>query len=395
MRSQVLHNRHLRCAAVRRRRRVPIRRFPRRAGLAFVIAAATALAGAAGVSAEPQTLKDKRAQAQQVRGEIAQIDARLELAVEAYNGASYRLEQLQAEIAKNRRLLGVARRSFAAAQRTVQERLVALYMGGEESTLEVVLGASSLDDLLDRLDSANRISSQDARIVGQLKQARAKMVRRERTLERAERTQRKLVAERAAKKTEIEAQLAERQRLYQSVREEIERLEAAERERQRKLQEELRRREREQQRVLEAGGIDTTRYEGTISIPEGIGTSPGSSIGQRAVQIAMRYLGIPYLWGGASPSTGFDCSGLTMYVFAQLGVQLPHYAASQYTMGVAVSRDQLQPGDLVFFHGLGHMGMYIGNDQFIHAPHTGDVVKISSLSDPWYASTWVGARRVA
>jgi cell wall-associated NlpC family hydrolase len=107
----------------------------------------------------------------------------------------------------------------------------------------------------------------------------------------------------------------------------------------------------------------------------------------------MQYLGVPYVWGGASPS-GFDCSGFSMYVYAQLGVSLPHHAASQYGMGTPVSKDQLQAGDLVFFNGLGHMGIYIGGGQFIHAPHTGDVVKISSLSDSWYARTWVGARRL-
>jgi cell wall-associated NlpC family hydrolase len=83
-----------------------------------------------------------------------------------------------------------------------------------------------------------------------------------------------------------------------------------------------------------------------------------------------------------------------VYVYAQLGISLPHYAAGQYTMGVAVPRDQLQPGDLVFFDGLGHVGIYIGGDQFIHAPHTGDVVKVSSLSESWYAATYVGARRI-
>ena len=111
------------------------------------------------------------------------------------------------------------------------------------------------------------------------------------------------------------------------------------------------------------------------------------------VGIAMRYLGVPYRWGGASPSTGFDCSGFTMYVFAQIGVSLPHYTGSQYQMGSPVSRDQLQAGDLVFFNGLGHMGIYIGGGNFIHAPHTGDVVKISSMTG-WYASTYVGARRL-
>ena len=100
----------------------------------------------------------------------------------------------------------------------------------------------------------------------------------------------------------------------------------------------------------------------------------------------------PYVWGGASPS-GFDCSGFTMYVYAQVGVSLPHNAATQYGMGVAVSRGDLQPGDLVFFYGLGHVGLYIGGGSFIHAPHTGDVVKISSLSGS-YASSYVGARRI-
>ena len=128
------------------------------------------------------------------------------------------------------------------------------------------------------------------------------------------------------------------------------------------------------------------------SVEEAIAPAPDARYGG-VVGIAMQYLGTPYVWGGASPG-GFDCSGFIMYVYAQVGVSLPHHAASQYGMGTPVSRDQLQPGDLVFFNGLGHAGIYIGGGQFIHAPHTGDVVKISSLSDSWYASTWVGARRI-
>jgi cell wall-associated NlpC family hydrolase len=101
---------------------------------------------------------------------------------------------------------------------------------------------------------------------------------------------------------------------------------------------------------------------------------------------------VPYVFGGATPA-GFDCSGLVEYVYAQLGIALPHYAAAQYQYGVAVPRADLQPGDLVFFDGLNHVGIYIGGNSFVHAPHTGDVVKISTLSG-WYDVTYVGARRI-
>ncbi len=112
----------------------------------------------------------------------------------------------------------------------------------------------------------------------------------------------------------------------------------------------------------------------------------------QAASVALQYLGTQYQWGGASPGTGFDCSGLVMYVFAQLGVQLPHFAAGQYSYGSPVPRDQLQAGDLVFFDGLSHVGIYIGNNQLVHAPHSGDVVRIASMSE--FAGRFVGARRV-
>jgi len=106
----------------------------------------------------------------------------------------------------------------------------------------------------------------------------------------------------------------------------------------------------------------------------------------------MQFLGVPYVWGGASPS-GFDCSGLIMYAYAQIGVSLPHSTYALWEMGVPVSQSQLQPGDIIFFNGLGHAGIYAGGGTFVHAPHTGDVVKVSSMSG-WYASTYMGARRI-
>jgi peptidoglycan DL-endopeptidase CwlO len=119
-----------------------------------------------------------------------------------------------------------------------------------------------------------------------------------------------------------------------------------------------------------------------------------SSRGARVARIATRYLGIPYRWGGSSPSTGFDCSGFVMYLYRQVGVSLPHNAAMQYRHGRAVSRGSLRRGDIVFFNGLGHNGIYLGGGRFIHSPNSGDVVKISRLSEGWYSSRYVGARRV-
>ena len=124
---------------------------------------------------------------------------------------------------------------------------------------------------------------------------------------------------------------------------------------------------------------------------------PAGPTGNKAVAIAERYLGVPYRWGGADPITGFDCSGFTMYVYAQLGIDLTHYTGAQWYEGAHVPPADLQPGDLVFFEPSGrgpkHEGMYIGGGLFIQAPHTGDVVKISSLDQPSYRFGYVGAVR--
>ena len=113
------------------------------------------------------------------------------------------------------------------------------------------------------------------------------------------------------------------------------------------------------------------------------------SVGLRAVQIANHLTGIPYRWGGASPGAGFDCSGLVQYVYDKVGIQLPHYAAGQYGHGRRVSRGSLRAGDLVFFSGLGHVGIYAGGGKFIHAPRRGTTVRWSRLAShgSYYGAT--------
>jgi peptidoglycan DL-endopeptidase CwlO len=326
-------------------------------------------------AARPSPVTSKQAEAQQVLAQIQSIDASLEKAAEAYNAAEIKLGAIEAEQKLNAHRLEIARANFAQAESFLQQRLVALYTSHDESALEILLGASSLDDLLDRVDTVNRVSEQDARIIGEVRMFRAEIKKREAELKKARADQARVVAERAAQKASIERQLSERQQLLSSIKSEIAK---------------LKREEAAQQARLEA---QARARLGSSSSPAPIsgGGNPAGHAGG-VVGIAMQYLGIPYRWGGASPSTGFDCSGFTMYVFAQVGISLPHNAAMQYSMGSPVGREFLQPGDLVFFNGLGHVGIYIGGNQMIHSPHTGDVVKISPLTG-WYAATYVGARR--
>jgi peptidoglycan DL-endopeptidase CwlO len=310
-------------------------------------------------------------------GQIQAIDAELGHAIEAFNAAQIRLDAVKTEQKVNARRLEIARANLRDAQAALSRRLVAIYTSEEQSTLGVLLGANSIEELINRVDTIDRVSEQDARIIREVRAYRTEVRRREAELERAHAEQERVVAERAARRAAIQDQLAERERLLATIKDEIADIQAAEAARQERLQAQAEQR-------LATGGSSTP------STGAGGNPPPGNYGG--VVGIAMQFLGVPYRWGGASPS-GFDCSGFVMYVFSRVGVSLPHNAAMQYGYGAPVSRANLQAGDVVFFNGLGHNGIYIGGNQFIHSPHTGDVVKISTLTG-WYDYTFYGARRM-
>lgn len=380
----------------------------RAGGSAAAVAAVGVLVLAAAASAEPP-IEGKRREAAAVLAQVQELDEQVGAAAERYNGARYRLGLLSGQLQAARVGLTRARTQLGVARDRAATRLVELYVNGRRaSALEIMLGATSLRDAIDTIAATERISDQDARIANELRRLAAKTKERKQRLQSAQATQRRLVGRLAAERDAIATRLEERQALLDSIRAEVQRLEAEERARQVELR---RRAEAELARQRRLASAQSTRAEApeppeTPEQASGDSTATAfsadpppappadASRGAQVVAIAMRYLGVPYKWGGASPSTGFDCSGFTMYVFAQIGVSLPHYAAAQYQMGRPVAKSELAPGDLVFFRGLGHMGMYIGGGNFIHSPQTGDVVKISSLSEPYRVANWVGARRI-
>jgi cell wall-associated NlpC family hydrolase len=354
---------------------VSIRPTSRHALLLVLLALAVLPLAGPAVPAPP--IETKEAEARQVLAQIQELDSNLEHVIESYNSAQVELDQIVAAQKLNERRLKIARSNLGAAQGTLEARLVQLYQNGSPDLVEILLGSSSLDEILDGIDTAARVGDQDAQILNEVQKFREEIKQREAELEEARGRQEQVVAERAAKRQEIEETLAQRQQLLASIKDQIAELKAEERERQARLEAAARARVSSQSSTSGTGG------------PTG---APPSKYGG-VVGIAMQYLGTPYQWGGESPSTGFDCSGFVMYVFSRVGVSLPRTVSTQYAVGVAVSRSELQPGDIVFFNGLGHDGIYIGGNQFIHSPHTGDVVKISSITG-YYSSGFYGARRV-
>jgi peptidoglycan DL-endopeptidase CwlO len=406
----------------------------------FVLVAVVATVAAHAAAATPPTLVAKREQARQVLREIAAIDERLSVVTERFDGARVTLEALRRRLAAERVSLARARIANRRAQLQVAQLLVTLYTSGRPTTLDAILGATSISAMLNLADAENAIGREDTLVANTATQAQQRLGERVRSLQSDRAAAALAVLQLGQARTQIEHGLVQRRNLLASVQAQITQIQARERARQERLAAEARARlaaeqaaqaRVEKQRLAAAtraaqraaaanaqaaaASVATTAPTTTTAaanpLPAATTTptavpAPGTPATTGvaapvllpaghplAAQIALGYVGDPYAWGGVSPS-GFDCSGLVSYVFAQLAVSLPHYAADQYSYGVSVPPDQLQPGDLVFFDNLNHVGIYIGANQFVDAPHTGTFVRIGNLNDPWYATRYVGARRV-
>jgi peptidoglycan DL-endopeptidase CwlO len=364
----------------------------RRTGiLATVTACAVAaLAGPAHADKISQT----RAEIRSIEQQLNAFDVKLEASINAYDGARQHLSDVRAKIQENTIRLRIARHNLKVAQAQLAQFLVGSYKGnGSNDPAAYVLGSGSFTDLVDRVEYVERAAKSEHELLDAVTTAEHEIATRQSQLKKDEAAATKLVAQKRAQKAAIESQLQQRQQLLAGVKGNLRRL-IAQRDRARAAAAaaqaaQVAQEQQQQQEESSGGSTSSSGGDGGGSY----NPPPAGTLGQQAAALAQRYLGVPYVWGGASPS-GFDCSGLVVYVYGQLGVSLPHYTGSLWGSGAHVSRSQLAPGDLVFFYNLDHVGIYIGGGSFIHAPHTGDVVKISSLNDPWYSAAYYGATRV-
>jgi len=353
-----------------------------RATLALIITL-TAGAVAASGTAAASPIAAKRAEAQQVEAQIQQAQSSLERQIEAYNKVHDDYAATKTKLRRSRELLGVARANLGRAQKNLAASLTQAYKNGDNDDLAYLLASSSFSDLVDNVSVLEKASNASGQLLTTIVKYKKEVSTQEATLQTETAKLHQELGEMAQRKQAIQSQISSLNAREAQISSDIKRL----------IDEEQRRQDAAARAAAAAATGGGTSSSSTSSSTGGsIPIPPSGTLGGQAVAIAMQYLGTPYVWGGASPG-GFDCSGLVMYVYGQLGVSLPHNAAMQYGVGVAVPRSALEPGDLVFFDGLGHVGIYVGNGAFIHAPHTGDVVRVSSLSG-YYSSAFVGARRV-
>lgn len=318
------------------------------------------------------------AQKRQVAEQLRNLNGELDEAVEAYNEARLKLSSTKNKVAKVQNEIEQTQSQIITLEQRLLARARVLYMLDRENVLAILVGTESFNDLITNWQMFSSVVNRETELNRDYKEKKASLEQNNKELMNLLSQQKSLVSRLNDNKKQIENKIAEKQRILDSLDSEI--------------REALRREELERQRALaEAAAALRARTRDLDRSYSSRGTSRGGN--SQVVQIALSLLGKPYRWGAAGPNS-FDCSGFTMYVYAKLGVYLPHSSAAQYSVGERVSYGELQAGDLVFFARRGgrisHVGIYIGDGMFVHAPQTGDVVRVKALSEH---GGYVGATR--
>jgi cell wall-associated NlpC family hydrolase len=314
-----------------------------------------------------QALAEKQRRVDEFNAQLDALDRELEIASQEYNNASDRLTEMKNKVQVAQADLENARQAYDLQSSILSQRAASNYKDGNLGMFEVLLDSKSMSDLVARMKFLNTIGLADASMAASLKGQKELLETQVADLQSSKIQAESLEFEMKARRIEVTLRIGERQKMMADAQKDLLAL----------LDNEAGRRSTDQTALL------TDVLSGASKA--GIVVEPGSP-----VETALAYHGVPYLWAGAAPS-GFDCSGLILYVYKQHGVTLPHYSGSQFLLGEKVAAADLAPGDVVFFGSpIHHVGMYIGGGYFLHAPRTGDFVKISKLSD---RNDFAGARR--
>lgn len=336
--------------------------------LFFIFTILTIFALTASVVFASPSVSSLKAKKQEIIRQLDNLDAELDEAVENYNEAVWKLNLTKKKARKLNAEISATEKQIAVLEGKIARRARALYMMKTSPLIESMVESQSLTEIIAGMRMINTIFGTEVDLNRDYKDKKAKLERDRKELAEVLKEQKRLVSVAAAKKRSIEAKIREKERLLASI--------------DAKLREAIAR-ERESRRIAYVPQVTQARGRNYTSRGEDRDYPSDSSIGRRAVSIAYSLLGRPYRWGASGPGA-FDCSGLTMYIYAQLGIYLPHSSSAQYYAGRRVSFDELAPGDLVFFARrsgrISHVGIYVGGGMMIHAPQTGDVVKLVPLS---------------
>jgi cell wall-associated NlpC family hydrolase len=350
--------------------------------------------------AQGDSIGDTKAQANQAWNQIQAEGVRLEGVIEKYNGAKFRLDQTLQRIHENQVRLSTARVNLKKARHALNISVINAYKNPQPDPLQTALEARNFGQVLEQFQLLDRAQTYNASLLTNIRSYQKDVDASQRTLNHERNARRDAVAELTSLKGQIQSSIAANKRRYGGLKAKVRRLiqerKAAEVEASRREAERVRKLQdaasSQPVAVNDIGGVSSTSTStGSTDPGVSVPVPAPSSVGQAAVNSALGELGTPYVWGGAAPG-GFDCSGLVSWAYGQNGISLPHYTGSLWAMGTHVSESELAPGDLVFYNGLNHVGMYIGGGNFVEAPHTGDVVKISSMSA---RSGYVGAVRIS